>query len=215
MAYISIHEIEDEIRRQDFLDLCLYQIETHSKEFFSQSTLLKKADLLDDASHLCFNDGKLIFHNVGVNAYHASVAADFIRTKLIDARKSFTLETVMSHPDKIELLRRAQQSGYRTYLYYVATEDPVINISRIRNRVNMGGHAVPEDKIVSRYQRSLDLLIEALKFTHRAYIFDNTSHEHVWLAEITEGRSLEMKVNQMPTWFKKALWDKFKVATDL
>ena len=30
----------------------------------------------------------------------------------------------------------------------------------------MGGHSVPEDKIVSRYQRSLDLLVEAIQFTN-------------------------------------------------
>jgi len=48
-----------------------------------------------------------------------------------------------------------------------------------------------------------------VKSTHRAYIFDNSSHGHVWLAEITNGRILEMKSDLMPIWFKKALWDKF------
>ncbi len=60
---------------------------------------------------------------------------------------TFTFETVMSHPDKIELLHKAQQSGFRTYLYYVATEDPEINISRVENRVSSGGHPVPREKI--------------------------------------------------------------------
>lgn len=38
----------------------------------------------------------------------------------------------------------------------------------VYNGVKMVGHSVPEDKIVSRYQRSLDLLTEAIKFTNRA-----------------------------------------------
>ena len=146
-----------------------------------------------------------------VNAYFASVAADFIRHKLIEHSKSFTFETVMSFTDKVEFLRKAQSRGYRTYLYYVATEDPVINISRVRYRVKMGGHSVPEDKIVSRYQRSLDLLIEAIQFTNRAYIFDNSTHEHIWLAEITNGHLLEMKTDQVPAWLKKALGSKFNI----
>src|SRR3984957_17956933 len=125
--------------------------------------------------------------------------------------RNLLLETVMSFPDKVELLRKAQSRGYRTYLYYVATEDPVINISRVRYRVKMGGHSVPEDKIVSRYQRSLDLLIQAVQFTNRSYIFDNSTHEHIWLAEITEGQVLEMKTDQVPAWFKKALGSKFNV----
>ncbi len=210
--YINPDDIEKEIRELNFLDFASYRIKTNAQEvidFFYHSTLLKKANLLEDAQYLRFFDEKLIFDDVRVNAYFASVAADFIRNKLIEVQASFTFETVMSSPDKVELLRKAQGKGYRTYLYYVATEDPDINISRVRYRVRMGGHAVPEDKIVSRYKRSLDLLMQAVQFTNRAYIFDNSSHEHIWLAEITDGQTLEMKTNRMPAWFKEALWDKF------
>jgi predicted ABC-type ATPase len=212
--YINPDEIEKEIRECGFLDLKNYQIITTSKElidFFIHSPLLKKVDLLNDAQNLRFNDQTLSFHNVGINAYFASVAADFIRNKLIECSKSFTFETVMSFPDKVELLRKAQTSGYRTYLYYVATEDPSINISRVRYRVKMGGHSVPEDKIVSRYNHSLDLLVQAVQFTNRSYIFDNSTHEHIWLAEITDGQVLEMKTDQVPAWFKRALGSRFNI----
>lgn len=212
--FINPDEIEKQIRDYDFLDLDNYQIKSTEKEildFFINSHLLKTADLLDEAHYLRFNDGKLSFFNVEVNAYFASVAADFIRHKLIECSKSFTFETVMSFSDKVELLRYAQSRSYRTYLYYVATEDPAINISRVRYRVKMGGHSVPEDKIVSRYQRSLDLLTEAIQFTNRAYIFDNSTHEHIWLAEITDGHLMEMKTDQVPEWFKRALGDKFNI----
>ena len=212
--FINPDEIEKQIRDYDYLDLESYQVESTEKEildFFMNSSLLKAADLMDDAHNLRFNDGKLSFFNVEVNAYFASVAADFIRHKLIERSKSFTFETVMSFPDKVELLHKAQSRGYRTYLYYVATEDPVINISRVRYRVKMGGHSVPEDKIVSRYQRSLNLLREAIQFTNRAYIFDNSTHEYIWLAEITDGHLLEMKTDQVPAWFRKALGSKFNI----
>jgi predicted ABC-type ATPase len=210
--YINPDEIEKEISDRGFLDLDAYQVTTSEREilgFFNTSSLLEQVDSLDEAQSLRFNDNKLSFHDVGVNAYFSSVAADFIRQKLVECSKSFTFETVMSFPDKIELLRKAQSRGYRTYLYYVATEDPSINISRVRYRVSRGGHPVPEDKIVSRYHRSLELLMQAVQSTDRAYIFDNSTHEHVWLAEITNGRTLEMKNDQMPAWFERALWSKF------
>lgn len=212
--FINPDEIEKQIRDYDFLDLESYQVESTEKEildFFINSPFLKSLDAVDNAHYLRFNDGKLNFSNVEVNAYFASVAADFIRQKLIEYSKSFTFETVMSSPDKVELLRKAQSRGYRTYLYYVATEDPLINISRVKYRVKMGGHSVPEDKIVSRYQRSLDLLIEAIQFVNRAYIFDNSTHEHIWLAEITDGHLLEMKTDEAPAWFKKTLGNKFNI----
>lgn len=62
--------------------------------------------------------------------------------------------------------------GYRTYLYYIATEDPRINVSRVKYRVTRGGHDVPEEKTVNRYHASLALLREAIRYSNRAYIFD-------------------------------------------
>lgn len=211
--YINPDEIEAEIVRDGFLDFNRFGINTDKAEvlnFFESSALLEKADLSDEAGLLRFNDNRLDFFEVSVNAYFASVAADFIRQKLILSGQSFTFETVMSSPDKIRLLENARNRGYRTYLYYVATEDPIINISRIRHRVKMGGHDVPTEKITSRYFRSLDLLAEAIKYTNRAYIFDNSGSSLLWLAEITEGHSIEIKSQNTTAWFKKYVLDKMK-----
>lgn len=210
-VYINPDEIEAEIKQFDFLDFAKFDIETNEAEtidFFRNSTLLEKADLLLEVEELRFEENKLDFFAVDVNAYFASVAADFIRQKLVLASKSFTFETVMSSPDKVEFLQKAQQRGYRTYLYFVATEDPNINISRVKNRVRNGGHDVPTDKITTRYFRSLELLWEAVKYTNRAYIFDNSRSELLWLAEITDAKNLEIKFNAVPSWFKKYMLDK-------
>ncbi len=206
--YINPDEIEQMVRQQDFLDLTIYSIQTTQKEildFFGSSKLLEKTNLLDEAQHLRFADDKIIFHEVSINAYFASVVADFIRQKLLDMRASYTFETVMSSPDKVELFKRAQERGYRTYLYYIATEDPAINVSRVKQRVQRGGHSVPEDKVISRYYRSLDLLTDAIRYSNRAYIFDNSNFHYTWVAEITEGKTLEIKVKQVPEWFKKSV----------
>jgi predicted ABC-type ATPase len=227
-VYVNPDEIEQNIRNFDFLDLQSFGVRTTATEilsFFQNSTLLAKAELLDEAEFLSFTDDKLSFHDVLVNSYFASVAADFIRHKLLENGTSFTFETVMSSPDKVAFLQKAQRRGYRTYLYYVATEDPIINILRVQRRVSLGGHPVPEDKIaaparrvprrekgdktIARYSRSLNLLVDAIRHTNRAYIFDNSTHQQIWAAEITDGRLLEMKVDRMPAWFKAAIWDKF------
>ncbi len=211
--YINPDEIEKETHKSGFLDFNAYKVTTTKQEvldFFESSSLLKISTLEGKAQNLQFSEGKLIFHEIEANPYFAAVAADFIRNKLIETRQSFTFETVMSHPEKIDLLHKAQVMSYRTYLYYVATEDPSINISRVQNRVKMGGHPVPEDKIISRYHNSLDLLINAIQKTHRAYIFDNSTPELLFVAEITNGKDLEMKTDQTPAWFKKAVLDKLK-----
>lgn len=210
-VYINPDEIEKEIRERDFLDLKSFQVDTTAAEilaFFNASVLLSQADLLDEAACLRFSDDKLSFFEVSVNSYFASVAADFIRHKLLERGISFTFETVMSSADKVLFLQKAQQRGFRTYLYFVATEDPIINISRVRNRVRLGGHPVPDDKVITRYARSLDLLLEAIRYSDRAYIFDNSGPAQIWLAEVADGKTLAMKTDRMPDWFKTAVWEK-------
>lgn len=216
-VYLNPDEIQKDIEDRGFLNVRDYGVETTREEilhFFTNSTLLQKAEMDEEAGCLRFTDGKLSFHEVIVNAYFASVAADFLRQKLLQKRFSFSFETVMSSPDKVALLKQAQSLGYRTYLYYIATEDPSINVARVKARVNLGGHNVPEDKIVSRYARSLDLLLPAVKHTHRAYLFDNSRHggDHLWVAEITHGTDLEIKCDPMPLWFQKAIWEKITPA---
>lgn len=213
-AYVNADELEKEIRAQGAVDLKAYEVEATPAEvlrFFGSSALLKREGLAAAVADLRVSDGKLDFTGITMNSYWAAVAADFVRQRLLDRRASFTFETVMSSRDKVTLLDRAKRLGYRTYLYFVATEDPIINISRIRNRVLQGGHPVPEDKVTSRYARSLDLLVEAIRHTDRTYIFDNSSHEQErrWLAEVANGHRLELKVDSVPAWFKRAVLDKF------
>jgi hypothetical protein len=127
--------------------------------FFTASKFLNDAGFGDASKQLTFVNNRLEFGAVEMNSYLSSVASDFIRQKLMEQNISFTLETVMSHPGKVDLLAQAQAAGYRTHLYFVATDDPAINISRVRSRVELGGHDVPKDRIEARYHRSLELLM--------------------------------------------------------
>ena len=211
--YINPDEIEEKIRNSRVLDLKAFGIEASREEvvsFFEKSTLLQKNDLVNVSKDIRLTGTELSFLDVKMNSYFASVIADFIRRKVLEKKESFTFETVMSSRDKIEILDEAKSLGYRVYLYYIATEDPEINISRIRNRVHLKGHSVPDDKVKDRYYRSLGLLIDAIKKSNRAYIFDNSTEgkEKVWLAEITDGQTMEFKNDLVPLWFKTAVLDK-------
>ncbi len=214
-VYLNPDDIEQEILRLGFLDVSAFGLTATASEvmaFFTGSCFLASAGFSDAARNLRFADGRLDFARVEVNSYFASVAGDFLRQKLLAQRATFTFETVMSHPSKVDLLAQAQTAGYRTYLYFVATDDPDINVSRVRNRVKLGGHPVPENRIAPRYYRSLDLLMDAIRHTNRAYIFDNSGDNatgrHTWLAEITDGSLLELKTDTLPAWFKRAVLDK-------
>ena len=217
-VYLNADEIEAVVRHQGGLDFQSFGVETFAEEvlpFFTKARQLLDHGLAESAKQFNFSGGRLDFCGVPVNSYFAGVAVDFLRTKLLERQDSFTFETVMSHPSKVDLLAKAQQAGYRTYLYYVATEDPAINISRVQNRVKLNGHDVPSELVENRYHRSLGYLMDAIRHTNRAYIFDNSSdnadRRHTWLAEITEGRTLELKADLVPAWFKRAVLDKIPV----
>jgi predicted ABC-type ATPase len=138
------------------------------------------------------------------DGYVAAAIADFLREELFTAGQSFSFETVMSHRSKIDFFARARAVGYRTYLYFVATESSHLNIYRVKNRVALGGHDVAEDKIVERYKRCLELVGEALSHAHRAFLFDNSGADLVWLAQLTPDGELQRKaaLDSLPAWFR-------------
>jgi len=47
-------------------------------------------------------------------------------------------------------------------------------VARVQQRVALGGHAVPENRIATRYQRSLQLLPAAAVQCNRVVLFDNS-----------------------------------------
>jgi len=113
----------------------------------------------------------------------------------------------MSHESKVNILTRARSRGYRTYLYFVATDDPELNVQRVRVRALAGGHAVPRKKIVERFARSLALLPAAIRESDRAYLFDNSGANHVLLAEFASGKmwTRHLPEKSEPEWFRHLL----------
>src|SRR4051794_28880704 len=69
---------------------------------------------------------------------HAQALADEARRQCLDRGISFAFETVMSHPSKIEVLREGRRRGYAIVIFFVATEDPQLNVERVRQRVALG-----------------------------------------------------------------------------
>jgi predicted ABC-type ATPase len=98
-----------------------------------------------------------------------------LRVKYAIELRDFGFETVYSHPSNLDFLHALKLAGYEVHLYFICTATPQINIARVANRVALGGHDVPRDKIVSRYRRSLQNLILSVAICDRIVLFDNSS----------------------------------------
>jgi predicted ABC-type ATPase len=79
----------------------------------------------------------------------------------------------MSHESKVSLLDIAKSKGYKTYLYFVYTDDPALNILRVSLRARMGLHNVTPEVVRSRYERSFALLPMAFRKADKAYVINN------------------------------------------
>jgi predicted ABC-type ATPase len=97
-----------------------------------------------------------------------------IREECIEKGEGLIFETVLSADDKIDFIFRAKQKGYFIRLFFVGTQSPTINASRIAQRVMEGGHDVPISKIISRYGKSISNCCIASSIVDRAYIYDNS-----------------------------------------
>ena len=118
------------------------------------------------------------------------------------------METVFSHESKLDFMKYAKGLGYRVYFYFVCTEDPILNVYRVQNRVLEGGHNVPEQKIINRYHRALDFLYEAIKVSYRSYIWDNTHESATLFAESKEGVCSITDLDRTANWFIKHVVNK-------
>lgn len=93
------------------------------------------------------------------------------------------VETVLSTDKYRRLVEAARSGGFEICLIYVMLRSADLNVERVKVRVAHGGHDVPRDKIVARFQRSLEQLPWFLDRADRAYIFDNSGAEPRLVAE--------------------------------
>lgn len=127
------------------------------------------------------------------------------RHNLITAGETFVAETVFSHPSKLDLIREAKAALYKVTLVFICTNDPLINLARVQDRVALGGHDVPADKIAPRYERSLQNLRQAVLLADRTLLYDNSNPKefHHLTVEISQGVAKQYDA-QLPDWVAKA-----------
>jgi len=211
-VYLNADEFEKEFKSSHSIDLKDFDLKLEEPNqffnFLKNHTLQKKAETEGFEIDLIFKENKIINPNNSTNSYEASLLVDFIRSELLNQGKKFTFETVMSHASKVEFLKKAKTKNYKNYLYFVCTDNPEINVKRVRQRVDIGGHPVPKEKIVNRYYRSLDLLKSAVSETYRTFIFDNSGKKSKFILEIFKGEELKYKDDEIPPWVDKYLLKK-------
>ncbi len=132
--------------------------------------------------------------------------ADARRSALLKAGQSFVSETVFSHESKLLLINEAQQLGFFVMLIVVCLDDPQRLLARVAGRVTEGGHAVPAERILARYPRTLANLAKAVRLADVAVLYDSELVKMATHAVAICKRNLtEEKVKPLPEWARKVL----------
>lgn len=215
-CFINADEIFKLLSSKGKLNFTDYMVYVSTDDFgdalLSSSFAPKIKHLSEIANSCAVEENVLIVPTEYVDSYFAAFIADFLRYRMLNIVEQFTIETVLSDSRKIDYIKAAKDMGYRIYLYYVATRDVEINIQRIKQRVQTGGHDVPEDKTRNRYEKSLSNIYELLKVCDRAYFFDNSYQTWTMLAEYEQGL-LKPCEQYVPAWFNDYVM-KYFVAKD-
>lgn len=133
----------------------------------------------------------------------AANRAKEIREDCLRNFSSMAFETVFSTPEKVEFVQRARAAGFFVRLFFVCTDDPVINAQRVALRVMEGGHDVPIPKIISRYYRSIACCVEAMPAVDRVYFYDNseTNADPKMMFRVVDGEIAKIYCELIP-WAK-------------
>lgn len=73
---------------------------------------------------------------------------------ILESGKSFAMETTLSGTFHLKIIEKARQAGYKIVLIYAFLDNPELCINRIKVRVKMGGHNIPDEDVRRRYVRS-------------------------------------------------------------
>lgn len=204
--FVNSDEIEKEIASKGFINLETYGLNLTEEdlEIFKQEndavTLIQKAEKEGHTIDVEIRENVIVDKSKQTHSYEASLITAFLRKHLGVKGISYSFESVMSHPSKLNEIENAKNQGYKTYLYFVCLQDADMCVSRVSNRVEKGGHPVDPERIKRRYGEALNNLFSALLLADKAYLFDNSTFKMELFAEVENGQ-IEILSNQIPNWF--------------
>ncbi|MBL7729272.1 MAG: zeta toxin family protein [Dinghuibacter sp.] len=124
--------------------------------------------------------------------------------KHIEAKSDFMIESNLADSRSYQWLSLMKSSGYNLVLYFLSTDDVVINIGRVLRRVSEGGHNVAESIIRSRYALSHSYLKTRLSEFKEVYLVDNSTDTAQIQVKINDGRITE-KAPDLLNWVQEVI----------
>lgn len=126
--------------------------------------------------------------------------------------RSVALETVFSDSQghKLALIDEARNKGFKTVLIFIGVDSPEICIARVMDRVQHGGHDVPDHVIENRFPKCFENLKATLGVVDLVVLVDNSGSygegessigvRHYEFGLVHNGKIVKIS-NPVPHWY--------------
>jgi predicted ABC-type ATPase len=123
----------------------------------------------------------------------------------IERGQSFAVETTLRTTAAIDQARLAHQHGFLTLLRFVATDSLDVNVARVLQRAQGGGHGASERDIRAIHEAGVKNLANALAVFDRARVYDSSAPWTAPLLVATTRSGRVIRHGASPTWLDRAL----------
>lgn len=113
-------------------------------------------ELINDNPKIVFLNSDDVAREKNISPFDANRIIIKQGYDIVSGHKSFALETTLAGHAHNHFIKIAKAEGYKLVFLYVFLPSVEQNIARVRQRVALGGHDVPEEDIRRRYTRSID-----------------------------------------------------------
>lgn len=114
------------------------------------------------------------WRNATDNLHAMRIELKMIRTYLVQ-KQSFHMETTLAGNGRTQrdLIAQSHEQGFSVTLLYIGVPSPQIAMNRVHQRVAKGGHGIPNDLILKRFQQSLNNLSAIARIVDDVKIYTN------------------------------------------
>jgi predicted ABC-type ATPase len=107
--------------------------------------------------------------------------------QLIDEKKSFAFETILSGLSYFKFITDARIIGYNIVFFFVYLDSIELAKNRVAIRVSKGGHNIPDEVISRKYSKGLKNFVKYAELADDWYLYNNSGTEYELVAKCITG----------------------------
>lgn len=120
--------------------------------------------------------------------------------ELAAEREDFAFETTMASRSFAPWLKQLVGTGYAAHLVFLWLPSPEMAVSRVKRRVELGGHSVPRETIIRRYNAGLRNFFRLYQPIATSWRFYDNSRDSGRLLVAYGGRTRQTVVRGIRLW---------------